>query len=57
MIGKNKMKDWKACIRTWERRQKPSVKTTPNSFGEFPQRHIDDEELERRLLSGRFKNY
>lgn len=22
MIGKNKMKDWKACVRTWERRQK-----------------------------------
>jgi hypothetical protein len=21
MIGKNKMKDWKACIRTWERRE------------------------------------
>ena len=21
MIGKNKMKDWKACIRTWEKRQ------------------------------------
>ena len=22
MIGKNKMKDWKACIRTWEQRNK-----------------------------------
>ena len=22
MIGKNKMKDWKACVRTWERKQK-----------------------------------
>ena len=22
MIGKNKMKDWKACIRTWERNHK-----------------------------------
>ena len=21
MVGKNKMKDWKACIRTWEKRQ------------------------------------
>jgi hypothetical protein len=21
MIGKNKMKDWKACVRTWERKQ------------------------------------
>jgi len=22
MVGKNKMKDWKACVRTWERRDK-----------------------------------
>ena len=22
MVGKNKMKDWKACVRTWENRQK-----------------------------------
>jgi hypothetical protein len=21
MVGKNKMKDWKACVRTWERRK------------------------------------
>lgn len=24
MIGKNKMKDWKSCIRTWERKNKSS---------------------------------
>lgn len=24
MIGKNKMKDWKASVRTWERRQRSS---------------------------------
>jgi hypothetical protein len=22
MVGKNKMKDWKACVRTWEKSQK-----------------------------------
>jgi len=22
-VGKNKMKDWKACVRTWEKRNKP----------------------------------
>jgi DNA-binding transcriptional ArsR family regulator len=27
-VGKNKMKDWRACIRTWEKRQ---VKTKPTS--------------------------
>ena len=32
MIGKNKMKDWKAAVRTWERRE---VKNTP--MGKFHQ--------------------
>jgi len=27
MVGKNKMKDWKACIRTWQRRNKDKPKT------------------------------
>lgn len=27
MIGKNKMKDWKACIRTWEKTSKKSLPT------------------------------
>ena len=26
-IGKNKMKDWKACVRTWERREKKKPQT------------------------------
>ena len=25
MVGKNKMKDWKACVRTWERRNKTTT--------------------------------
>ena len=24
MVGKNKMKDWKACVRTWEKDRKPA---------------------------------
>jgi len=27
LIGKNKMKDWKACVRTWESREKKKPKT------------------------------
>ena len=27
LIGKNKMKDWKACVRTWESREKNKPKT------------------------------
>lgn len=35
MVGKNKMKDWKACIRTWERNNKTKQPepTKPTSFG------------------------
>ena len=28
LIGKNKMKDWKACVRTWEKRQNKTNNTT-----------------------------
>ena len=41
MIGKNKMKDWKAAIRTWERKDKekglinkPLIKTNSNPYYE-----------------------
>ena len=39
MVGKNKMKDWRACIRTWEMRsanQKKWLKQTNNTL---PHRH------------------
>lgn len=34
MIGKNKMKDWKACIRTWEKKIAPATET-PKWFEEI----------------------
>ena len=34
LIGKNKMKDWKAAVRTWERSSKPKKKET-NVFDEW----------------------
>ena len=40
MVGKNKMKDWKACVRTWERRD---VKPT---HIKYEQRNYTDEEME-----------
>lgn len=52
MIGKNKMKDWKAAVRTWERRgvkeSRPQGKQ--NQFNQFPQRNYDMKELEKKLL-------
>lgn len=36
MVGKNKMADWKSCVRTWERRQEPSPQPpAKKSFSEI----------------------
>ncbi len=35
MIGKNKMKDWKAAVRTWERNTKKETATTADPFDLF----------------------
>ena len=45
-VGKNKMKDWKACVRTWEQRNTSSVKrvSKPEWFDKEIKR--DDEEVE-----------
>ena len=36
-IGKNKMKDWKACVRTWERRdkKKPTMSKIDSQINEY----------------------
>ena len=31
MLGKNKMKDWRACVRTWERREEGEGHGKPNT--------------------------
>lgn len=40
-VGKNKMKDWKACIRTWERRNetKPKKKSIDEVFEEVRKKY------------------
>ena len=35
MIGKNRMKDWKAAIRTWERKRKEESKTESSVYDEW----------------------
>lgn len=35
MVGKNKMKDWKAAVRTWERKEKPAGRNTTKSSNPF----------------------
>ena len=44
MVGRNKMKDWKASVRTWERSQ-VSSKTT-----KFDERQYTREELDSKIV-------
>lgn len=47
MVGNNRMKDWKAAIRTWERRKKDEP--AKPTFKSFHQNDYDFEALERGL--------
>lgn len=53
MVGKNKMKDWKAAVRNWARQDKSTKPAAPkkNSFTSYPQRSYDYGELEEKLLN------
>lgn len=54
MVGKTKMKDWKASVRLWERGNQKSDQAAAtkktNSFNDFQQRTYDYESLEKTLL-------
>mgnify|MGYP005786596299 CR=1 FL=1 len=57
MIGKNRMKDWRAAVRNWVRQEKaaaPGAKDTKkaNRFHNFPERDYDFDSLEAQLLGG-----
>lgn len=51
MIGKNKMKDWKAAVRTWEKSNNQKPKSDNNKFNSFQQRDYSFDELEKKLIS------
>ena len=56
MVGKNKMKDWRACVRTWERnyrQEKPVKQASRNGFHNFEQREYDYAAIEEKLTGGR----
>ena len=46
-VGKNPMKDWKACVRTWEKSWKKKPEQT--KFSNFKERTYDFAELERMM--------
>jgi hypothetical protein len=50
MIGKNKMADWKAAVRTWEHSEK--ARPAPNKFANFEQRDTDYDRLVGMLAGG-----
>lgn len=37
-VGKNKMKDWKACVRTWEQRNTKNKEPLPKWFNNQPEK-------------------
>ncbi len=49
MVGKTKMKDWKACIRTWENRQKEDSKQNPKINRDYITRDYSPEEFQNDL--------
>lgn len=50
MVGKTKMKNWKAAVRTWQRNSKADTGKNKNSFMNFTPRKYDMEQLEKDLL-------
>lgn len=50
MVGKNKMKDWKATVRNWNRGQRQESTAKGTKFSNFPERSYDFESMERKLL-------
>jgi hypothetical protein len=56
-VGKNKMQDWKACVRTWERRNtKVVAKKEPEWFNREQQQEIATEE-EQNEINEFLKNF
>ena len=48
-VGNQPMKDWKACVRTWEKRDAPAE--TPKKTAPSRMPHGDDSERLQRILA------
>ena len=52
LVGKSPMKDWKACVRTWEKNEaKPNKSAKPTAFNSFEQRSYDYDGLTEALMN------
>lgn len=49
MIGKNKMKNWKSAITTWEKRDNKPKATPTTKFSNFEERNYNFSELEKKF--------
>jgi len=52
MVGKNRMKDWKASVRTWEGRENNGPSNTGNTTADEERRNRGIDEVIRRIESG-----
>ena len=50
MIGKNKMRDWKAAVRNWERREQQQRVQDRNKFNHFEHNTYDFDQLEKEIV-------
>lgn len=58
MVGKNKMKDWRAAVRNWARSQRQELTakgSKPNQFHNFEQRDTDYEKLVQQNLAKKLR--
>ena len=49
-VGKNKMKDWRAAVRNWEKEENARSGTTKKREHNYPQRDYDLDAIERALI-------
>ena len=55
MVGKNKMKDWRACVRTWEMRAKNKKTYAPKTMSKIHQ-HLQKNLNVKEKLKKQFEN-
>ena len=55
-VGKNKMKDWKACIRTWEKRNKSKEEKLPEWWNKTNEDFEEDMDAEFRAKAEAIRN-
>lgn len=56
-VGNKPMKDWKAAVRTWERREEPKARSgTTNNFKNFEERKTNLDLLEEQYFRQKYAN-